>query len=242
MTLKKLQTDYLKYLKDNFNAERAVKEKSYLYSENKHYGLSAYQMGAYFKALNPELNKFSKEEAIRFVIHFWKQPSHEEKMLALHVLNLHVDKLDLSDMPLIEKLMRESKGWVYLDSFIIGVMPAILTKYKSAYEYLNKWIKDNDFWVRRSALLSQLLFFREGNKGNKDLFFKLAETQFDESWIDKVYNDKLTNTRAKFFIRKAIGWVLRDMSVNDPVSVRKFLDKNKSKMSGLSYREGSRKL
>ncbi len=54
--------------------------------------------------------------------------------------------------------------------------------------------------------------------------------------------DKLQNKRAKFFIRKAIGWTLREMSQKDPKVVFEFLKANKNKMSGLSFREGSRKL
>ena len=236
-----LLKNYKKYLEKNFNPERAKKEKAYLYSDNKHYGLSAWEMGKYFSALDKELKLLPKKEAIELVNLLWNRPSHEEKMLALHVLNVHADKLDLTDMPLIEKLMRESKGWVYLDNLIIPIMPILIDKDKKGYEYLNKWVKDDDFWVRRSALLAQLLFFRKG-VGDKRLFFELAKTQFDESWIDKVYKDKLQKERARFFIRKAIGWVLRDMSVKGPDAVWKFLKENKGEMSGLSYREGSRKL
>jgi 3-methyladenine DNA glycosylase AlkD len=61
-------------------------------------------------------------------------------------------------MPLIEKLMKESKGWMLLDELIIPIMPILLERDRRAYAYLDKWIKDNDFWARRSALLSQLIF------------------------------------------------------------------------------------
>jgi 3-methyladenine DNA glycosylase AlkD len=46
----------------------------------------------------------------------------------------------------------------------------------------------------------------------------------------------------RWFIQKAIGWVLREMSKKWPDEVYQFLQKNKRKMSSLSFREGSRKL
>ncbi|AKM79685.1 MAG: alkylation repair enzyme protein [Candidatus Beckwithbacteria bacterium GW2011_GWB1_47_15] len=242
MTPQKFLATYRKFLKENYNAERARQEKRYLYSTLKHYGVSVWQMRKFFKKWQKEMARLNKKQALAWAKLFWAQPSHEEKSLALGVLNIHKDKLTLADMPLIEKMMRESRGWALLDYLMIPLMPGILEKDKRAYKYLTKWIKDNDFWVRRSALLAQNLFFRYGNGGDKKLFFKLAESQFDEAWIDKVYQDRLMNKRAKFFIRKAIGWALREMGEKDPKAVLAFTKKNKSKMSGLSYREATRKI
>lgn len=242
MNLEELKKDYLNYLKKNENKERAIKEKAYLYSSFDHYGLSSTQMGNYFKTLNKDIAKLTHKDLYEYVNYFWQRPSHEEKELALHFLNQRATDLTIKDMPLIEKLMRESKGWVYLDSLIIPLMPEIISKNKEGYDYLRKWIKDDDFWVRRSALLAQLFFFRKGEGGDKKLFYELAESQLDESWINNIYKDKLENSRAKFFIRKAIGWMLRDMSIKDPKSVIEFVEKNKSKMAGLTVKEALRKI
>jgi len=233
---------YLKFLLQNKNPTRAKKEKQYLYSKHKHYGLSSRLQDTYFKELKKELTSLSKNEAFNLAKLLWSQPSHEEKSFALRILNLHSDKLNINDMPLIEKLMRESEGWVYLDNLIIPIMPIILKKDKTAYKYLKNWIKDNDFWVRRSALLAQNLFFRKGEGGDRDLFFELAKSQFDESWIPLIYKSAEEKKRVTFFIRKAIGWALRVMATKEPNIVEKFLEENKNKMSGLSYREGGKKL
>lgn len=247
----KIIQDYKSYLKDNFDPVRAVKEKAYLYSDLKHYGVSAQKSKAFFRTNRKALKGLSKKDALKLVKKLWKQPSHEERNFGVGVLNLHSDKLKLSDMPLIEKLMIESKGWALLDNLIIPIMPVMIKKDPRAYSYLKKWAKEDDYWVRRSAILAQLLFFRRNENGDKDLFFRLSEKLFDESWIDKVYPNKglksteqtkLQNKRAKFFIRKAIGWALREMSTKDPKSAYKFLLKNRGKMSGLTFREGSRKL
>lgn len=234
-----------KLLERNKNLERAEKEKQYLYSDLKHYGVDVKTLRKFAKSQKEYLRSLSKKELLDLVTKLWNKPVHEKRSEALFILSNNKEKLDKSDMPLIERIMRESRGWSLLDSSIIPLMPTILEKNPETYKYLDNWIRDDDFWVRRSALLAQLLFFRREGGGptkNKELFFKLAKTQFDENWITKKYSDKEQIKRARFFIRKAIGWVLREMSQRDPQSVYEFLLENKEQMSGLSFREGSRKL
>lgn len=235
-------SDYKKYLKILSDPIRAASEKKYLYSDSKHFGVDSTTRRKYFKTIQKSLSELSKDDAINLALFAWSDVYFEIKCFALSILELHKNSLDLSDMPTIEKIMRESKGWAYLDSFIIPIMPGMLAKYPKTYDYLRKWIKDNDYWVRRSAFLSQLLFFREGCGGDKKLFFDMAVSQFDESWIDNIYKTPLDRKRARFFIRKAIGWTLREMSAHDPESVYEFVIKNKIHISGLTFREGTRKM
>ncbi|MBP7859903.1 DNA alkylation repair protein [Patescibacteria group bacterium] len=242
MEIQKFLEDFKKFLIENSDKERAKWDKQYLYSDLIHHGITSPIAKEFNRRWKKELATLSKYEMLKLANNLWNKKSFSEKNMALNILNLHVEKLDIKDMPLIEKIMRESRGWALLDSSIIPFMPHLLQKDRRIYSYLKKWINDNDFWVRRSAILSQLLFFRKGVGGDKKLFFEFAERQFDESWINKIYKDKLQNKRAKFFIRKAIGWTLRDMSLKDPQSVFNFLKENRNKMSGLSFREGSRKL
>lgn len=242
MNQKQFITSYQKFLKEEEDQKRANKEKAYLYSDLKHYGLKTAVRRRFLKQHKPWLKQLSKNSILPLIKQLWSKPVYENRSMALEILELHKHKLNIQDMSLIEKLMRESQGWALLDKLIIPLMPGILEKNKSAYRYLHTWIKDDDYWVRRSALLAQLLFFRHDKGGDRALFFKLAKSQFDESWIDKIYTDREQVKRARFFIRKAIGWTLREMSQKKPEVVFKFLQKNKNAMSGLSFREGSRKL
>ncbi|MFC1622047.1 DNA alkylation repair protein [Patescibacteria group bacterium] len=243
-----LYKEYIKFLKENANSERAEKGKAYLYSNLEHYGVDTWTGREFFKKHKKEILDLSKEKALEVTKFYWEKPSFEERSFGLKILKAHKKELTTNDMPLIEKMMRESEGWAFLDSLIIPIMPVILDKNPKAYSYLKKWIKDDDFWVRRSALLAQIMFFRE-NRGNKKLFYDLAVSQFDESWIDEKYakyksdpKHYLHPKRAKFFIRKAIGWATREISHKDPKGAYKFLKKYKDQMSGLSFRDGSRKL
>ena len=238
-----LHEEFSLFLEEHSDKVRAEKEKAYLYSELEHYGVSMWELRKFFKKYEKELASLNKKEALKLVDFYWKKPSHEERSLALSILNLHKDELTIEDMPLIEKLMRESKGWAFLDSLIIPIMPVMFEKDpQKASDYLKKWIIDDDFWVRRSALLAQVFPFRANQGGDKHLFFELATSQFDESWIEDKYPDPEKRKRARFFIRKAIGWTIREISKKDPETAFDFLKKHRGEMAGLSFREGSRKL
>ena len=126
MNKKLLEKKYLKFLKDNAHKERAVKEKAYLYSDLKHYGVSVWERRKFVKKYQKELAALNKTKVLRMVKTFWRKPYFEERSLALDILNLHKDKLTIEDMPLIEKMMRESKGWAFLDNLIIPIMPVII--------------------------------------------------------------------------------------------------------------------
>ena len=58
MSPEKFIADYRRYLEKNFNAERAVQEKRYLYSDLKHYGLSVWKVTAYAKGIKSQIMKF----------------------------------------------------------------------------------------------------------------------------------------------------------------------------------------
>jgi 3-methyladenine DNA glycosylase AlkD len=95
-----------------------------------------------------------------------------------------------------------------------------------AWPRIDAWATDEDFWVRRSSLLSLLRGIRAGTP---DLarFARYAEPMLPEN---------------EFFIRKAIGWVLREISRRDPAWAAKWTEDNIAKISGVTFREAIRRL
>jgi 3-methyladenine DNA glycosylase AlkD len=85
-------------------------------------------------------------------------------------------------------------------------------------------IDDPDMWLRRTAILSQ----------NRSRDATDALRLFD-------YCLRRAHER-EFFIRKAIGWALRDYAKTNPDAVRRFLDEHRSELSPLSIREASKHL
>ena len=90
--------------------------------------------------------------------------------------------------------------------------------------HLRRWARDRDFWVRRTALLAQLDALRRGG-GDFDLFAEIAAPMLGEK---------------EFFIRKALGWVLREVSKKRPALSHAFLRRHLGALSGLTLREGAK--
>ncbi len=217
---------FRKKLDHNSNPERAAKEKSYLKSPHKFFGVTVpfiAKMAKDFKKTNGNIDKgFVFELAERL----WNSAYHQEKTLAIKLLGEYSEQLDYESMPMLEHMLSTSAGWDHIDGIANHLVDAVLRKDLRTYEYLKEWSKSENFWMRRAALISQVLLFREG-KGDRKLFFSLAERMIEEK---------------EFFIRKAIGWTLREMSKAEPDEVFDFLMKVKDRASGLTLREGAKRL
>jgi 3-methyladenine DNA glycosylase AlkD len=85
------------------------------------------------------------------------------------------------------------------------------------------WAEDEDLWLRRTAVLSQL---GSGLGTDRDLLTDVIEANVGSR---------------EFFLRKAIGWALRDLAWKDPDWVRTFVDAH-SGLSALSRREALKHL
>ena len=86
---------------------------------------------------------------------------------------------------------------------------------------LDRWAKDDDFWIRRAAMLALLGPLREGG-GDFERFARYADAMLDEK---------------EFFIRKAIGWILRDVARKRPQLVYEWLAPRAARASGVTKRE-----
>ena len=69
------------------------------------------------------------------------------------------------------------------------------------------------------------------------------KTQYSSDFNEKIIEAISPHISDKeFFVGKAAGWVLRELSKRDPALVKAFIDKNRSTMTKLVLREGSKKL
>ena len=151
---------------------------------------------------------------------------HDEKRLGLRLLQFYPHYLDLSAMPLLEEMLVQSPTWDLVDDISIHLVGTVLEKDRKAYRYLKKWSRSENFWMRRASLISPILLFRKG-RGDTGLFYTFAERMLEEK---------------EFFIRKAVGWGLREIAKADPDEAFRFLMKIKSRASGLTLREGAKRL
>jgi 3-methyladenine DNA glycosylase AlkD len=201
-------------------SERAAGTKAYLKSELEFLGTTVWQIRAEVKAVAKTQAALTHDQLVALVQTLWSKPVHERRMAAVMLLEYHAELLGPGDFALLQRLVRESLTWAYVDGLAGDVLGAVLVRHPDAAPQLDAWAEDEDFWVRRSALLAQLLPLKAG--ATFDRFAGYADAMLDER---------------EFFIRKAIGWVLRETGKRRPDEVFAWLLPRARRASGVTLRE-----
>jgi 3-methyladenine DNA glycosylase AlkD len=213
-------------LRDVGSPERAVHDQAYLKSRLVHYGASVPSIRAVAKSVSAAHPGLRHDELGDLVVALWDEPVHERRMVVVELLDQYVDRLGPGDIELLERLLRESRTWALVDGLAASVVGPLVERYDELGSVLDRWAVDGDFWIRRSALLALLVPLRRGD-GDFDRLSRYADAMLDDN---------------EFFIRKAVGWVLRDTARKRPDLVFEWLLPRASRASGVTVREAVKPL
>ncbi len=207
--------------------ERAEYEKRYLRSELRFIGAAMpavrTECARQYKLLKP----VPRVELDLLTDALWQSNCHELRSVAICLMVRSSELFSRKDLPRLQSLISESAGWAHVDWIATDLLGAVYTTDGSIADELRSWSKDADFWVRRASMLALLGEARRGNRKAFELFSEFASTMVHEK---------------EFFIRKAIGWVLREVSKKQPQWTYEFLMRHRDLVSGLTMREGSKYL
>lgn len=208
------------------STERAGRERAYLKSDLEHYGTPVPSVRAAVRAFRREHPDLDGPHVVGLASALWAAPVHERRTAAVEVLVAYLPALGPSDIGTIEQLLRDAHTWALVDPLAGDVVGALVERFPELGDVLDRWVADDDFWIRRSALLALLRPLRRGG-GDFDRFGR--------------YADALLHER-EFFIRKAIGWVLRDTAKRRPELVYEWLLPRAARASGVTIREAVKPL
>lgn len=208
------------------NADRAEHERAYLKSSLVHYGTSVPAIRAVAKATARQHSDLSHDQLVDLVDVLWARPVHECRMVCVELLDLYADRLGPADIDLLERCLRDSRTWALVDGLAASVVGSLVERYAELTSVLDRWSTDPDFWLRRAALLALLVPLRQG-RGDFERFGRYADSMLDEQ---------------EFFVRKAIGWVLRDTGRKRPDLVYEWLLPRAARASGVTVREAVKPL
>jgi 3-methyladenine DNA glycosylase AlkD len=215
-------------------AARAVQEKRYLKSDLEFIGVAVPDLRRAVKAAVKDhlavngqgASRLDHETAVAWALALWSEPVHERRAAAVEILQLAVTALGAGDLATLEQLIRASRTWAYVDALAGNIAGAVALRDPSSWERIDTWATDEDFWVRRSALLTLLPGIRVGQPGLQR-FVRYSGPMLAEK---------------EFFIRKAIGWVLREISRREPQWVATWTEAHMTEISGVTFREAVRRL
>jgi 3-methyladenine DNA glycosylase AlkD len=206
--------------------ERAAQERAYLKSSLDFLGVTVPAGRVAIKAFlrdHPELD--TRAEVLALVDALWTGTVFERRRAAVEVLSLRVGILELRDLAVVERLVRDSHTWALVDGLAGDIGGRLVARHDGpdVTNTLDRWATDDDFWVRRSALLAHLVELKSGVGFER--FARYADAMLEER---------------EFFIRKAIGWVLREEGRRRPEVVTAWLLPRASRASGVTLTEALR--
>jgi 3-methyladenine DNA glycosylase AlkD len=208
-------------LRRHRNPARAPSEKAYLKSDLEFLGVGLPEMRRIVRAVKQHDGELNRREVLALVRALWKTPVFERRMMVVLLLEAFQPLLQPADISMLERLIRQSKTWAFVDELAIAITGPLVERYPALLRVLDHWATDEDFWLRRSAMLALLRPLRRG-RGDFPRFGRYADRMLKER---------------EFFIRKSIGWVLREAGKPLPDMVYGWLLPRAARASGVTVRE-----
>jgi len=207
---------------------KAEQQQRYMKSAMPYHGLAAPELRA---LLRPHLRAFAptdRAEWERTVLSFWDGATHREEWYAAIALARHRSARswqDVATLGLYRHLVVTGAWWDVVDETAQHLVGACLRADRSPVtEVMRRWAVDDDLWLRRTSIICQIA---HGADVDRDLLTFAIERNLDDP---------------SFWLRKAIGWALRQYARVDPAWVRAYVERLGARMSGLSTREATKHL
>jgi 3-methyladenine DNA glycosylase AlkD len=205
-------------------AAKAPQMQAYMKSSMPYHGVPSTAMRSVARSAFKDLAFDDAKQWQKEVLAIWRGARfREERYCAIELTGVRAARpFHTPDvMPMYEEMIVSGAWWDYVDvlasnrvgDYILRKHPAPLKKLMRA------WSTDPDMWKRRTSIICQLRF-----KADTDLDLLYA-------CIEPSLGSK------EFFLRKAIGWALRQYAWHDPAEVRRYVKRNQSRLSPLSVRE-----
>lgn len=214
--------------------ERAVQQQRYMKSAMPFRGIGLPQVRRIVRGvLDDPAHRLSSAPAWETTVRrLWDEASYREERYAALTVARHRSAgawRTPAVVPLLRHLVATGAWWDLVDETAGDLVAPLLRTYRAEVTpTVLAWAEDEDLWLRRAAILSQLG----------------ARAETDTGLLEAVLTANLEGSLhgSEFFVRKAVGWALRDYARTDPDWVRGFLARHDARLSGLSRREASKHL
>lgn len=217
-----------KALREAGDARKAPAMQAYMKSQMPYHGVPLPLLRQIYRTTSAPLQFESASAWQALVRDLWHRAKFREERYA--ALCLAGDPRALAfqtpaAMKLYEELIVTGAWWDYVDDIASNRVGPILRDYPTTMRRkMLSWSRSTHMWKRRTSIICQLAF-----KQNTDLelLYACIEPSLDSK---------------EFFLRKAIGWALRQHAWTDPAEVRRYVGRNRDRLSGLSRREALKNL
>ncbi|MEL7092165.1 MAG: DNA alkylation repair protein [Pseudomonadota bacterium] len=210
------------------DAERAAGAKAYHKSKRRHLGVPNPVLNDLTKAWRNALNV---EARVTLAAGLWDTDVFEGRVAAAKLLTQARIKPDEAAWALIQSWVPDFDGWAIADHACMAGQRRLVAK-PARLDVVEDWTRSDHMWTRRAALVITLPWTKQN-------FPKPAEIKARErvlGWAARYVSDR------DWFIQKAVGWWLRDLSKHDAPRVEAFLDAHAANMKPFAAREAAKYL
>ncbi|MBL0211566.1 MAG: DNA alkylation repair protein [Holophagaceae bacterium] len=220
-----LALDLAQRLEAVANPDRQRGAQAYMKTSDPFFGVDAASMRRVVKGMAKSHPPENQAEYLAQIQAFWSLPQREAHYAAVEWAKLFPAFQTLEALPLFERMIREGAWWDTVDEVARFLVGALLLKERAVMKpVMERWIQDEHLWIRRAALVAHQKHRERADEAQLfDHCLRLAPEQ-------------------DFFIRKAIGWALREHSKTRPEAVEAFIAAHRAELSGLSIREGLKRV
>ena len=218
-------TPLINTYRNHANEEVASQQKRYLLNQFDFFGLKTpvargLQKDFFGKHGYPERSDWHN------LIHdLWSRPERECQSLGVDMIERRAKKSIPADLELFEFMITHKSWWDTVDMIAYKLAGNLLLRHpEMVTSATERWIASDNMWLQRTAVIFQL---RHRDKTDEDLLFRMCLSVASSS---------------EFFLRKAIGWALREHGKVNPEAVLNFVQKHENQLSPLSKKEALRKI
>ncbi|MGW0966067.1 DNA alkylation repair protein [Streptomyces sp. NPDC002516] len=199
--------------------ERAASMRAYMKDVAPFLGLTTPERRALSRTVLRDTARPAERDCTAIALRCWRLPEREYQYFAVDYLRRHVSRLSSGFLPVARHLVSTVPWWDTVDLLAAHVVGGLVAADPRLRADMDAWIEDDDLWVARTALLHQLRYKDATDTGR---LFAYCVRQ---------------SGHPDFFIRKAIGWCLREYAKTDPGAVRDFVTAERARLAPLSVRE-----
>jgi 3-methyladenine DNA glycosylase AlkD len=210
------------------NAERKEKIAGYLKTSSLEF--IGTELPDIHKIVRTNIKGMNLDDMLKLMKALWKIETFETRVAAIDVMKEFAKKGSIDKaMNIADKWIDDADTWAITDPLCSPTIGSMILRDSNVESILQSWSNSENFWRRRCSFLPYLHL--------------ALGSQYKPEYAKKILRVVTHHiSDEEFFVGKAAGWVLRELSKREPDLVRTYFEKHQSKMTRLVIREGMKKL
>jgi len=221
---KQIHTD----LKSQSNSDRKEKITGYLKTSSLEF--IGVELPDIHKIVKKNIKGLDLDDMPELMNELWKIETFETRLAAIDIMKVYGKKgsIDIA-MSMADHWIDDADTWAITDPLCSPTIGSMIIRDSSVELILKSWQRSENFWRRRCSFLPYL--------------YLTLKTQYKPEYAKKILVVVTPHiSDREFFVGKAAGWILRELSKRDPKLVRGYFEKHRENMTKLVIREGMAKL